>query len=628
MHSLQTQRLRIWVAGLALAVAVLVEGASSAGWLQGLENVYSDLAFRLAGQMAPVEHVALVELDDASLAAYPDDPLIFWTPHHAKAVSVLRAVGARVVGLDFLFSISPEGWFAKVAGPGSKAARAFDQRFRQELSTGKLVLGSTQTGPEPFLPAADYVAALPDFDVQRYVGATDLLFDADGTLRSMPMAPPGAKLVQGDGLRLMPFSLLLALHASGQKLDAPSWQFGKRELAAGGEPWRLAWVGPPGTVKPLSMRTLLAEGAENNPDLQKLRDKVVIIGVAYAGSNDIHMTPYGHGLLQNKLMRGPEIQAQAIEALMSGRFIDDLPLPMRWAVLAGVLVLGGFFWLRLSVGWGAVVLGSSLVLWAVLGYLAHLQLLAVPVAEFQLASTILFLAIYGLRFSTGERERDRVRKMFSRYVSSEVVKTLLSSGEMPVLGGQALDVTVLFSDIRNFTTISERLKPEEVVEMLNLWFERACAVIQREGGSVDKFIGDAIMAEFGAPLPYPDHPRRALRAALGLQEVAVGLQAWMAERFADRDVPEFAIGVGVHSGTAVVGNIGSSERMEYTAIGDTVNLASRLEGVTKQLGCAVAASRATVERAGDGVQVGPSQTLTVKGREEAVEVLAILGMEK
>jgi len=629
MHRLPVSGLRLAVVLLCLAIGLGSEGMHRAGWLKGLENAYGDLAFRLSGVRAPVTRVALVELDDASLATHPDDPLVFWTPHFAQATQVLRSVGAQVVALDFLFSISPEQWFAKVAGGGSRVARVFDQRFRQELASGKVVLAGTQAAADPLLPAADYLAVLPEFDIARYVGAADLPMDGDGTLRRLALQPPGAARVQGEGLRLLPLSLLLAIHASGQAVDAGAWQFGNRTLRAGDPPPRLAWAGPPGTVPRLPMKALLAPGAAQDPAVQALRGKVVIIGVAYGGSNDVHMTPYGQGLFQNiQWMRGPEIQAQAVEALLAGRFVDDLP-PAGRALLLALTVLGGaWVWWRLALGRGALVLAGVLLASAGVAYAAHRAGWVLPLAQWQLTALATFLALYGLRFSSGERERARVRKLFSRYVSPAVVSKLLASGEMPQLGGQAMEVTVLFSDIRNFTTLSERLQPEEVVEMLNRWFEGACAVIQKEGGSVDKFIGDAIMAEFGAPLQSDDHPRQALRAAQGLQQVAVALQTWMAERFAGRDLPPFAIGVGVHTGSAVVGNIGWSERMEYTAIGDTVNLAARLEGVTKDLSCGVAASRATVAQAGSGIEEGAVHTLQVKGRAEPVEVVAVLGVKE
>jgi adenylate cyclase len=249
-----------------------------------------------------------------------------------------------------------------------------------------------------------------------------------------------------------------------------------------------------------------------------------------------------------------------------------------------------------------------------------------PVAHLQLGLVVVLIGLSLLRLSREERERARIGAFFGRYVSDQVMTALLASSEMPELGGQATPVTVLFSDIRNFTTMSERLSAREVVEMLNSYFERACTALLREGATIDKFIGDAIMAEFGAPLPQADHARRALRAAVALRQVAVEFRRWMTERFAGRDLPEFAIGIGVHSGEAVVGNIGSSARMEYTAIGDTVNIASRLEGKTKETGCTILASVQTVLAAGPGVAVGGQHLLAIKGRSQQVEAVEIVGV--
>lgn len=616
-----------WIVAFCVIVALLSEAVARAGWLQGLETAYGDLSFRLAGQRTQVSHVALVELDDQTLAMHPDDPLVFWTPHFARALQILRAVEARVIGLDFLFSASPEHWFGKISGQGSQVARSFDRSFRQEIASGRVVLGGMQSGAEPLLPAADYLAVLPEFAIERFVGATDLVMDSDGILRRMRALAPGAPLAADDGVRLLPFSLLLALQASGQANDAASWRFGNREFRRDSVPWPMAWAGPPGTVPRLPLRRLLAKDAERDPEVRALKDKVVIVGVAYGGSNDVHLTPYGHGLFASQWMRGPEIQAQAVDALLAGRFVDVLPTGGRALLIGVILLIGAAGWQRLAVGRGALLLLALLAVIVIGGHVAHRQWLVVPVAQVQFAALLLFLAIYALRFTSGERDRDRVRRMFSRYVSKDVVARLLESDETPALGGEAVRITVLFSDIRGFTTISERLSPEEVVEMLNRWLAAACTVVQREGGSVDKFIGDAIMAEFGAPLHCEDHARRALRAAIALRDAAIEMASWMKERFAGRDLPDFGIGVGIHSGRAVVGNIGAPERMEYTAIGDTVNLASRLEGATRTLNCTVAASRAAVDEAGPGIITGDSQTIAVKGREAPVEVLAVLGIE-
>jgi adenylate cyclase len=211
-------------------------------------------------------------------------------------------------------------------------------------------------------------------------------------------------------------------------------------------------------------------------------------------------------------------------------------------------------------------------------------------------------------------------------MSDEVVQMLLASEKKLEVGGQSMNITVLFSDIRSFTTITEQLTATETVEFLNVYFERVIKVIKAEGGRIDKFIGDAVMAEFGAPFPFEDHAMRALRAAASMRAVAEDFKSWMRNRFPDKKLPEFGVGIGIHSGNTVVGNLGSIElkRWEYTAIGDTVNVASRLEGETKTLSCVIVASAETVRLAGDKVVTGRHDELKVKGRVEPVEVYEIV----
>jgi adenylate cyclase len=235
-----------------------------------------------------------------------------------------------------------------------------------------------------------------------------------------------------------------------------------------------------------------------------------------------------------------------------------------------------------------------------------------------------FLLVLGLRLTREERDKSRIRNMFEGYVSDDVVNMLLSSGERLDFGGQSMHITVLFSDIRNFTTITEKLSAHETVEFLNVYFARVIEVIRAEGGRIDKFIGDAVMAEFGVPYPFADHAARALRAAAGMRDAAEEFKGWMRNRFPDKNLPEFAVGIGVHTGYAVVGNLGSAKRMEFTAIGDTVNVASRLEGETKTLSCVIVASVETVQAAGSMVVTGRHDKLTVKGRAAPVEVYEIL----
>ena len=325
-------------------------------------------------------------------------------------------------------------------------------------------------------------------------------------------------------------------------------------------------------------------------------------------------------------MPGPEIQANVVETLLSGVRIEAVAMPWRLAAFVASFALLAFIGVRLA-AWQAIILMLAIAgVAAFAGYRLFAADLLFPVAHLQVGLVVVLIGLALLRLSREEREKARIGAFFGRYVSDQVMTALLASSEMPELGGQATPVTVLFSDIRNFTTISERLSAREVVEMLNAYFERACTALQAEGATIDKFIGDAIMAEFGAPLPQADHALRALRAAVALRAVATEFRQWMAERFADRDLPMFDIGIGVHSGEAVVGNIGSSARMEDTAIGDAVNVASRLEGKTKETGCPILASAQTIAAAGPTVRVGSHHLLSVKGRAQPVEAVEVVGV--
>ncbi|MBS1198532.1 MAG: adenylate/guanylate cyclase with Chase sensor [Proteobacteria bacterium] len=621
-----SKRLNMLAVVLILLTVLCTELLFRSGQLAMLEYPWSDLWFRLAGQTHAARHLTVVEVDEETLDLYPDDPVPFWTPHFAKATGVLQAAGVKLIGLDFIFHSSPEIWLGRYGA--HEASRNYNQSFRQTLAQGRIILGGAQPVKEARLPASEYVLSLPDFDITGHIGATDLVFDNDGTLRRITAMAPGARHAGADEAKLLSFPMLLAVKASGQDPAAASWKFGQRQIRADDPPWLLPYLGPPDSIPRLSMKELLVDNALANPKVQALRDRVVIVGARYASTNDAHLTPYGHGVFNARQMPGPEIHAQAAEALLTGHFIDPLTPGLRILSFVLPLLFAAWLWMRLTMWRGLPLLLGMLALAALIGFALHRLSISFPVAHLQLALIVLFVAIYGMRFSFGESERNLIRNVFSSYVSAEVVDEIVNSGHIPQLGGEAMPLTILFSDIRNFTTLSELLNPEEVVEILNTYFQRACAVLQAEGGCIDKFIGDAVMVEFGAPLPRPDDARRAMRAALRLHQTAVEFRTWMAQRFAGRELPLFDVGVGLHTGQAVVGNIGSPSKLQYTAIGDSVNLASRLEGITKQMGCAIVASRATIEAAGAGVILGKRDTVKVKGRHETVEVFEVLSLEE
>jgi adenylate cyclase len=220
----------------------------------------------------------------------------------------------------------------------------------------------------------------------------------------------------------------------------------------------------------------------------------------------------------------------------------------------------------------------------------------------------------------GLAERDRVKSAFARYVSQQVMDSVLTSDTGTLLRGDRRRISVLFSDIRGFSKISEKLAPEKVVQLLNDYFELMVEVVFRNHGTLDKFMGDGLMAIFGAPENDPYQEENALKAAIEMQQELAKLQIrWEAEGI------RICIGVGIHSGPAIVGTIGSSRRMEYTAIGDTVNVASRLQTATKELGANILISEHTYYGAKGAFAFRNMGTIMIRGREEPLTVYALDG---
>lgn len=637
MRIARAWRMPLKLLALVLLSVVLVEWLARAGLLDGSERRLLDLQFQLQGQRDAPQQVTIVAIDEDSLARYPDDPMLFWTDRLAVAVERLRQVGVPLVGLDMLYSISPERWLSTLGDGQFPGARDYDRAFREQLASGQLLLVASRSGSgaavsDYLLPSPDYLLALPDYDLQAHVGLADLLVEGDGLVRRFRLAPVDAaeRAQLQDELPQLSLPALLAVRAAGQDVRAAAWQLGGRAVQLDQPAAVIPYLGPPGTFHSLPLHRLLADDALSDPEVLALRGKLVLLGATAAGLNDAHFTPFNSDWLGGRslLMSGVEVHANVLQALLDGRQLRNPEAIWRAGGLLALSLLLVCVLLRLPV-WATLLawlLGLALLL--VLGqWLFRLGWL-LPQSAAGLTLSLSFLGVLGLRLTGEERERNRLRQMFGRYVSEQVVEALLSSGERPELGGQAQRVTVLFSDIRNFTSISERLTAKEVVEMLNAYFARACEPLLAEGGSIDKFIGDAVMVEFGSPVPLGDHAQRAIRAALALKNVAEEFAGWMQQRFPGRDLPAFAVGIGLHSGEVVLGNIGSPVRMEFTAIGDTVNLASRLEGMTKELGCAILASAECITAAGELVRCGRSEVIRVKGREAPIRVFEVIGLHQ
>ncbi len=379
----------------------------------------------------------------------------------------------------------------------------------------------------------------------------------------------------------------------------------------------LAWRGQESAFRHISYFDLYQDFNREKPlrPADELKDKIVVIGTAATGMHDRRVTPIASEY------PGVEILATAIDNLKNRRMMRAAPAWLPPALAFGLLLCLGALLRR---GFQVVKLGGALLLFTALAlgasYAAVAQLYLLPV----LAALILAWGYYfacALHLYLGERKsRERTLQMFSRFVNPHVVKEMMARGGLSRVG-ESRQISVLFSDIRGFTSLSEQRTPQEIVELLNRYFTLQAAVIFRHGGTLDKFIGDCIMAFWGAPLDDPRHAQNAVAAAMEMAEV---LQAFRHELGAQD--ADFDVGIGVHSGPAVVGLIGPRQKLEYTAIGDTVNLASRIESLTKGVS-RILVSEETRKLCGDSLDFASLGFYKAKGRKQEVQLFAPIKRE-
>jgi adenylate cyclase len=361
---------------------------------------------------------------------------------------------------------------------------------------------------------------------------------------------------------------------------------------------------------------------ERKADPAMLRDRVVLIGNTAQSIGDIRFTPY------RGASPGVEIRANIIESLL------DAKVPQRpgWlifgdaaAMLLTALILLGLL-PRLGVFGGAILSGVLLAAYLFAATaLFRSEGLWVNVVYPTMLILLLFasgtLVYYFFAFS----EKRYLKLAFQHYVPPAVVDNLVAGADKLRLGGEKRELTVLFSDIRGFTSLSEAMDPEELVTLMNEYFTAMTAKVFENGGSLDKYIGDAIMAIYGAPIAAPLHPFLACRTALDMLDVLDTLQ----EQWRPRGLPALGIGVGVNTGAMTVGNIGSADRFNYTVVGDSVNLASRIESLNKTYGTSILISEYTYEIVkGEFPHVREVDMVRVRGRQQSVRLYELMREER
>jgi len=653
--------------GFALAAALVAGLLGQVGLLQTLELKTYDARLRVVATGAgPTPAIAMVLIDDHSIRQL--EPAVGRWPWprllHGMLIDYLARAPAKLVVYDVQFSEADKATREILGTPwtGQESDDALVTSVRQAGNVIVAVQASSEglvDASQNVQPPLDDVASLdrvwplegfaerrplltPPFPelaaAVRAVGHARLAYDLDGPARRyVPFVEVAGKVVPS-------LPVAAAIEALGIR---PNTVFANRAVLYLGNR-RVPWIeqavpdfyGPAQTVYrplvPFRGPTMRGDGTPTFPsysfqdlvlaeqqildgqtphlDPATFKDQIVIVGVSAEGLKDTFTTPFGEGQ-----MPGAEFHANVIDALLSGRSIAPAP-PWQRATATLGLTLSVAAVGALGAPWATALMALAVAagyIWYATTALGHGTWLPLVVPLVALALT--FLVDLGWMYFVEGREKRRVKRLFSRYVSKDVYQQLLASPTEAVLGGQRREMSVLFSDMRGFTTLSESGEPEDLVRQLNQYFTRMVEVVFAHRGTIDKFVGDMVMALYGAPLDDADHADHAVQTALAMvRELEQLNRLWAVEGRAALD-----IGIGINTGEMIAGNIGSNTIMSYTVIGDNVNLGARLESLNKDFGTRILISDATRRQLKGDYDLRPLGDVTVKGKTRAVQVYEV-----
>ena len=658
---------RLVQAGLSalfvLLIAAHVAGLIHIAPMQRAEAWLYDAWLKRTAPTGADDRIAILDIDEASLKSLGRWP---WSRDTMSALvgQLFDRYGVAAVGFDVVFAepdtssgLDTLKRLAQRDLAGSRDFRAalerlaprldYDAHFAQVLAERPLSLGyyfipdgygEAKTGmlPPPSLPAAAFAPLRPGMPPPTGYGANLAVFqnaaqgagffnmraDEDGTARQMNLVSP-----YGAGYYLALSAATLRVAFGGDPLHA-----GVDRQALLGRQYAAPWVEVGGLRVPLS-----ADGSVHVPyrsgapfpyisaarvlagkaPLEQLENRIVLLGSTAPGLADLRVTPFSNAF------PGVEIHAHLIAGMLDGTTRATPP----WADdarLIAVLLLGALLTAVLLRFGPAIGLAASIVLLALLlaAYgAAWSRFMVVPMAAPMLTLFGLYALNTAYGFFAATRSKRQITKLFGQYVPPELAAEMSRNPAHYTMEGQSREMTVLFSDIRGFTNFSEKLPPAELADVLNAYLSTMTRIVQQQRGTIDKYIGDAIMAFWNAPVDLSDHACRAVQTALDMQAALPQLN----REFAARGWPEVRIGVGVNSGRMSVGNMGSEFRMAYTVMGDAVNLGSRLEGITKQYGVGILATQSTVD-ADPAHAFMKVDDVRVKGKENPVAIYEPLGL--
>jgi len=626
---------RVAISTITLAVfAMHIASTPRFEILDRIENYLYDVRVRTTMPGGIDERIVIVDIDEASQVQLGQWP---WRRETLASIvdTLFDNYGIRSLGFDVLFAEEGRGG-GNEAFAESLIARDVVMGFVFKDSLSHNEPEYTGTLPMPIIPASDLTNfSVPFVNAAGFTGSLlqlqenaagggffdSPLVDSDGVFRRTPLLQQyRGHLYPSLGLALAHLSAgspKVGFRFSGGERDGlnlEAFKFGEHDIPVNEQaavfiPFR----GPQESFRFIPARDIVNETVP--PEL--LHDKIVLVGASAAGLLDLRSTPVGQRYI------GVEVHANLVAGLLDG----DIRRQPAWSVgleLTVILIIGALLASLLATlsPQSSLLLVAGLLVVTTLGdfWLWTSFNLVIPIAPI-IAYTLVagFLHItYG--FFVEQRNKRHLSQVFGQYIPPDIVEEIDASGAEVSLEGETRVMSVMFSDVRGFTTISEGLDARELTQMMNEFLTPFTRVIQEQRGTIDKYMGDCVMAFWGAPLEDPEHAKHALLAAFGMLRAVESLD----EVFAAKGWPSIRVGVGIASGDMNVGNMGSEFRVAYTVMGDTVNLGSRLEGLTKQYGVDIIVNAATAASISD-FTFRELDLVRVKGKREPVALFEPLG---
>ncbi len=597
------KRYIILVGMLATFISLLI---IISGVFKGLESKSIDWLFLQRGEIKSVSPIIIVAIDDESFKEMPER----WTwprNFYATLVNNLKKWGAKVIAFDVIYS-----------EPTVKNPKE-DKLFADAIkNAGNVILGMGIFSDV----TKSYEKIYPVFPINQFaancfsIGLIHHVFDIDSHIRKSYMFL--------DYNKKRYYSLALEILGAYYNLKKENIKLTYKELIWDklsiklykGNQIIINYIGGPKSFTTIPFyKVYYGKGI----DKKIFKDKIVLVGSTSELLHDVFLTPFS---TPGVMMPGVEIHANVLNTVFSGKYLKQIGKVGSFLLLLAIGIFTSFLIFNIKAWQGLFVIVVeivSIVIASVILFIKGNFIISFVNPIFTVL--LCYLSISTYKVTVEEREKRKIKNIFSKYVSKGVVDELLKNQEVK-LGGEKRVVSILFSDIRGFTSMSEKIKPEEVVSILNEYLSEMTDIIFANKGTLDKFIGDAVMAVFGSPVFFKDHAQKSVKTAVMMIKKLDELN----EKWKKQGKKTLKIGIGINSGEVIAGNMGSLKRMEYTVIGDNVNLASRLESMNKELGTEILISENTYRQVKDIVNVRKFENVKIRGKEESITVYEVLNI--